>query len=1099
LSTSRTSPELFSKIVPAAAAPFVIERPRVRGYLSAVAQRRLTVLSAGAGYGKTTALASWSVGAHCAWYRLTKDDRDPLTMARGLLASLGLRVPGLAPLLGTSPVGVRGPDARGADLVDAVVPTLAGVLQHELVSETVLILDDVDEVSDSPDGVRFVGSFCHMAPRRLHLVLAMRADLPFRAHRLRMSGQLHTLTAQSLGFDEDETAALLERVGGTGLAVHAPVVRRLTAGWPAATRLVAETLATSIDPSAALAAITGSGGAADLVGDLLDSELADASREVVALLRVGAAIDEFNADLLAVLGVPDAEHALAIVRRRGIHVEHAPRDGWFELSPLAREYGRLRLLTSDDELELHGRAAAWFRDQGEADRALSHLLAAGDVAAAAALLAEEGEGLLAAGGTQLVRRALAELPPDLRTPAIDLLEGEACYTNGDWDRASACLERLVDPSGGVPAAAAWRLGLIAHLRGEPERALSLYRLGLSDDDGTPHERALSAAWGAAAAWLTGDVRSCRELAEAAIRLVEPARDARALAAAHTALAMLAALDGDRRGNDMHYLRALDYARQAGDTMQEMRIRTNRGSRFLEEGYCAEAVAELDTAITLADLAGFAAIRALALQNRGEASRRLGRLEDAARDLHAALSEYQRIDSRLAAYALAGLGAVHEDQGSPSLARAAFEEAAAIARPTGDLQGLVPALCGLARALAAEDLQAARALAAEVVGSPPNLAQAQAHLTAGWLALRAADVQVAAQHASEATRLARSRRDRAAIAEAIELQAAITTGAEERMDLLQEAEAMWEALGSPVPLARTQLALIADGGPEAAHRSLHEIERGCVECGARSLATQAARAQADQPATVTEIAIHTLGGFLVQRAGMPVPLVAWQSRKARDLLKLLVSRLGTPAPRELLYETLWPDADPARASARLSVAISTLRSVLDPEHHVPADRYVVSEDGVVSLRPDHIDIDVNTFLRLADVALTTDASRLEAAEAAYAGDFCVEDQYADWAQPLRERARAAYVAVARALAQRHCAAREHEAAVRYLLRVLASEPYDEPASLSLVRNLDAVGRHGDARRMYRTYIDRMRGLDIEPAPYPGPSDPDGFQATSGPSR
>ena len=78
---------------------------------------------------------------------------------------------------------------------------------------------------------------------------------------------------------------------------------------------------------------------------------------------------------------------------------------------------------------------------------------------------------------------------------------------------------------------------------------------------------------------------------------------RALAAAHTVLAMLAALEGDRASNDAHYLRALDHAERAGDVLQIIRIRVNRGSRNLEEGAYEAAIVELDLAIRLADLGG----------------------------------------------------------------------------------------------------------------------------------------------------------------------------------------------------------------------------------------------------------------------------------------------------------------------------------------------------------------------------------------------------------------------------------------------------------------------------------------------------------------
>ena len=113
----------------------------------------------------------------------------------------------------------------------------------------------------------------------------------------------------------------------------------------------------------------------------------------------------------------------------------------------------------------------------------------------------------------------------------------------------------------------------------------------------------------------------------------------------------------------------------------------------------------------------------------------------------------------------------------------------------------------------------------------------------------------------------------------------------------------------------------------------------------------------------------------------------------------------------------------------------------------------------------------------------DTERLQAAESAYSGDFCAEDRHSDWAVALREEARAAYLAVVRTLIRSQVALGEHVNAVRYLLRLLACEPDDEQAHLMLVRELDATGRHGEARRTYRAYATRMAERDVESAPYP----------------
>jgi DNA-binding SARP family transcriptional activator len=243
-----------------------------------------------------------------------------------------------------------------------------------------------------------------------------------------------------------------------------------------------------------------------------------------------------------------------------------------------------------------------------------------------------------------------------------------------------------------------------------------------------------------------------------------------------------------------------------------------------------------------------------------------------------------------------------------------------------------------------------------------------------------------------------------------------------------------------------------------------------------------------------VRIQALGGFRVVRAGEPVPVQEWQSRKARELLKVLVARRGHAVPREALMEALWPDEDPARLSNRLSVALSTVRTVLDPERRHASDRFVQADKHVVGLA--HVPVDVEEFLTAAAAGLDrfTSGERAEAlsllasAETAYTGDFLEDDLYEDWAVSLREEARAVYLAVARTLARSAAAAGEHDLAVRYHLRVLERDAYDEEAHLGLVATLAAAGRHGEARRRYRIYGQKMDELGVEPTPFPSPSRP-----------
>jgi DNA-binding SARP family transcriptional activator len=239
-----------------------------------------------------------------------------------------------------------------------------------------------------------------------------------------------------------------------------------------------------------------------------------------------------------------------------------------------------------------------------------------------------------------------------------------------------------------------------------------------------------------------------------------------------------------------------------------------------------------------------------------------------------------------------------------------------------------------------------------------------------------------------------------------------------------------------------------------------------------------------------VAIRALGGFRVFRDGDPVPWRAWQSKKTRDLLKLLVARRGRPVPRECLIEALWPDEDPTRTRNRLSVALSTLRSVLDPEHRFEPERYVVAGKEAVALETRSVTLDLETFVADAEAGLSLlRAGRreeallaLREAETAYAGDFLEEDLFEDWAAGPREEARALYIAVARALVDLASATGDDEAAGRYCLRILERDPYDERAHLALVKARLAARAHGEAQRAYQRYVVRMREIGVEPTPF-----------------
>jgi DNA-binding SARP family transcriptional activator len=177
--------------------------------------------------------------------------------------------------------------------------------------------------------------------------------------------------------------------------------------------------------------------------------------------------------------------------------------------------------------------------------------------------------------------------------------------------------------------------------------------------------------------------------------------------------------------------------------------------------------------------------------------------------------------------------------------------------------------------------------------------------------------------------------------------------------------------------------------------------------------------------------------------------------------------------------------------RIQADMARARLVVDPEVIKPADHFIATIGDAVRLESANVDVDLDRFFEHAQTGLDlwkrvrNEAARrdLERAEASYAGDFLEEDLYEDWAASVRDEARALYTAVTGALAELADATHDDEAAIRYRLRILERDPYDESAHLGTVTAMFRIGRHGEAHRAYRDYVARMKTIAVEPAPFP----------------
>jgi ATP/maltotriose-dependent transcriptional regulator MalT len=234
--------------------------------------------------------------------------------------------------------------------------------------------------------------------------------------------------------------------------------------------------------------------------------------------------------------------------RRSVYVTPAPNHpGAVSVSPLVREYLlENHPLEPDQGRKLLLEASLLYEREGAMSEAMETAIRFGPQDQIADFVTNKGARMLTAGLARPIVEAIERIPRHLRDREILLLEAEARQVLGDWEGATECYEALTPGKGAIPARVAWRLGFLSHMRGDVTTALETYKRG-ERGEGDPAGEAALVGWTASAHWLKGERDEAKQLANEALELARKADDSGALATAHTVLAMVAAIDGDRAG------------------------------------------------------------------------------------------------------------------------------------------------------------------------------------------------------------------------------------------------------------------------------------------------------------------------------------------------------------------------------------------------------------------------------------------------------------------------------------------------------------------------------------------------------------------------
>jgi LuxR family maltose regulon positive regulatory protein len=433
----------------------MVSRPRLIERLNAGLHRKLTLISAPAGFGKTTLVSEWieGLGRPVAWLSLDEGENDPARFLAYLVAALQT----IAANIGEGVLGLL--QSPQPPPTEAMLTTLLNEITT-IPNHFVLVLDDYHAIDAKPVDQALAYLVAHL-PLHMHLVIATREDPHLPLARLRARDQLTELRATHLRFIPSEAAAFLNQMMGLTLSAEdIAALERRTEGWIAGLQLAALSLQGHEDAISLIASFTGSH---HFVLDYLMEEVLGQQSERIQTFLLRTSILERMCGPLCdavVLDLsPSGQTTLEDLERANLFI--IPLDNerrWYRYHHLFADLLRLRLHQSiasspgdaqSQVTSLHIRASAWYEDQGFTMEAFHHAAAANDVERAERLIEGNGIPLHFLGAVTTVLNWLDSLPktaldarPSLwvRYAALLLVSGETTGVEEKLQAAESALQ-----------------------------------------------------------------------------------------------------------------------------------------------------------------------------------------------------------------------------------------------------------------------------------------------------------------------------------------------------------------------------------------------------------------------------------------------------------------------------------------------------------------------------------------------------------------------------------------------------------------------------------------------------------------------------------
>jgi LuxR family maltose regulon positive regulatory protein len=1054
----RPSTLLRTKFIIPPTNPEYIPRLHLLEWMKKQVDRRLILISAPPGYGKTTLLSSYitASGHPVAWFQLDTGDSDPTVFLTHLVESLR-RMAGIPAAFGqASLILLDSPDAS----LDPrrILTVLINELSEQNKIPFLLVLEDYHFIVN-PVIHLLMDFLIENAPAELHFAISTRADPPLSLARLRARGMLAELRAADLRFRDDEVGELITRdvpgLSGESLSM----LNEKTEGWVAALQILRSSLS-GLDAQNVEETIAGLNGSHRFVFDYLTQEVfhrLPESRQT--FLLKSAILSQMDAPACsAVTDSPDAQAILDELEGQNLFLASLdPQRHWFRYHILFKEFllSTLHREFPDLAAQLENKAGVYYEQHGEPEAAFTHYIRIPDQAAAARVALTFAADYAERGRSDALRRHLSTLTDDTLSshPELLLQDGNAHRRLGDAANATAAYEqaRVAFTAQDNPAGVSRALTGLAEVQraaGNYRQAENLARQALEsapDKDHAARAEALMAL-AKSTGFLTG-MDEGRTLAEQAVdesRVAEGQLSRLARASFLQSLGQICWWYGDPQATVRYCQEALQLApNEVSPTSAQAHI--SLVSPYLYWRELDQALKHAEIGLEIAQTLQLNELLPAAYTALGNVLTRLGETARAEATLRHSVELAQNLD--IASYELL--------MATGYLAYNLYN------------QGRVD-----------EAWQLAEGALWSYTGNPDAYEAFVCRSVLADVALEKGQLNRAENLFNEILEAGKRRQFRIPLAMVYFGLAYIHLMTDRHETGLDNAR---EALRLISPTRAVQLFI--DQGDKTRVVCDALIQSGEVNPFIeRVLEQMPGKKKAFKINLVDESAavVQCLGDFKVVVGGKEISQERWVSTKARDLLAYFLTFRRERIPADRAFEAIWSDKG-GRGLTAFHTALSRLRSALRMGESSP--RLILVESGDYRLDVARFRIDVDEFdtaLAKARAASSPESAEwYEQAINLYRGEY-LQNLYYDWLMPERRRLGQAYLESLRTLAEHHYTHSRYTRALELLQRALRVDNLLEDLYCQAMRVYAALGDRAGLVRQYQELKDVLWDkLEMEP--------------------